>query len=308
MRRPAGLSPAAQHTAALTGTAETTTVVDTHVHVWDLSGGPHGVRYPWLGPQLPDLYRTFTLAELTGQLRTAGVGAVVLVQAADSMAETAELLRVAAGSELPAAVVGWLPLADPGATTLQLQRLATADALVGVRHLIHDEPDIQWLLRPDVAQGMELIAEAGLVFDAVAERVELLRQLPVVARRHPQLTIVVDHLGKPPIASGGWQPWADALAEAAAEPNVLGKISGLGTAAGGTDPESWRRYVDHALEVFGPDRLMVGGDWPVALQAGGYADTWAATLAVLDGLTESERNRVLGETACLTYGFRPAPR
>ncbi len=279
-------------------------VIDTHVHIWDLSNGPSRVDYPWLGPHLPLLNRSYPLAELVPELDLAGVDGLVLVQAADSVAETAKLLSVAADAPVPARVVGWLPLADPGATTLALQRFRDNRVLTGVRHLIHDEPDPQWMLRADVAQGMELIAEAELCFDAVAERPDLMAQIPRVAGRHPELTIVLDHLGKPPIADAGWQPWADLLSEAAAEPNVVGKISGLGTAsAPGWTPDHWRRYVDHAIEAFGPDRLMLGGDWPVALQAGSYADTWAATLAMLGGLTESGRNRVLGETASRVYRF-----
>lgn len=279
-------------------------VVDAHVHVWKLAGGPPHVDYRWLGPQLPLLNRSYELTELAPELAAAGVDAVVLVQAADSEAETEQLLQVAADSPVPARVVGWLPLADPGATTVALQRFRDTPVLAGVRHLIHDEPDPQWLLRADVAQGMELIAEAGLVFDAVAQRPDLIAQIPAVASRHPELTIVLDHLGKPPIADGGWQPWADLLAAAAAEPNVMGKISGLGTAsAPGWTADDWRRYVEHAVDVFGPDRMMLGGDWPVALQAGSYADTWAATLAVLDGLTEPGRSRILGETAARIYRF-----
>ncbi|MGI8417156.1 MAG: amidohydrolase family protein [Nakamurella sp.] len=279
-------------------------VIDAHVHIWDLAEGHSRVDYPWLGPHLPLLNRSYQLAELVPELSPANVDGLVLVQAADSEAETAQLLEVASGVPVPTRVVGWLPLADPGATTVALQRFRGNPTLAGVRHLIHDEPDPQWMLRADVAQGMELIAEAGLTFDAVAERPDLMAQLPTVAARHPELTIVLDHLGKPPIADGGWQPWADQLAEAAAEPNVVGKISGLGTAsAPGWTPDHWRRYVDHAVEVFGADRLMLGGDWPVALQAGSYADTWAATLTVLGGLTESDRNRVLGETARRVYSF-----
>ncbi|MDQ2845009.1 MAG: amidohydrolase family protein [Actinomycetota bacterium] len=279
-------------------------VIDAHVHVWNLADSPSRADYPWLGPQLPLLNRSYELTELAPELAAAGVDAVVLVQAADAAAETEQLLRVAADSPVPARVVGWLPLADPGVTTVALQRFRDNLTLTGVRHLIHDAPDPQWLLRADVAQGMELVAEAGLSFDAVAERPDLLAQLPTVAGRHPELTIVLDHLGKPPIADAGWQPWADLLAAAAAEPNVVGKISGLGTASEpGWTPDHWQRYVDHAIDVFGPDRLMLGGDWPVALQAGSYADIWAATLAVLDGLTESDRSRILGETAARVYRF-----
>lgn len=281
------------------------TLIDTHVHVWDLDGGgPFGVHYPWLGPDLPVLNRSYRLAELLPDLQAANVDGLVLVQAADSMAETSELLRVAAQAPVSARVVGWLPLADPGMTTVELARLQDVPALVGVRHLIHDEPDRQWLQRGDVAQGMELIAEAGLAFDAVAERPDLMAQVPVVARRHPGLTIVLDHLGKPPIAAGGWQPWADLVADVAAEPTVVAKISGLGTAsAPGWRAADWHRYVEHALEVFGPDRLMLGGDWPVALLAGSYSDSWAAGLELISELSPSEQVAIRSGTARRVYRF-----
>jgi L-fuconolactonase len=250
------------------------------------------------------LNRSYRLAELGPELAAVGVDALVLVQAADSEAETAELLRVAAESPVATRVVGWLPLADPDATAVALQRFHRRSALVGVRHLIHDEPDPEWLLRPDVRSGMDLIAAAGLVFDAVAERPELLAQLPVLARRHPTLTIVLDHLGKPGIATRSWQPWADLIAQAAGEPNVVAKISGLGTVSGADwTAADWRRYVDHALTVFGPDRLMLGGDWPVALQSGSYQHTWAVTLDVVDALSPAERSAVRAGTAGRIYRF-----
>ncbi|WP_211229524.1 amidohydrolase family protein [Nakamurella lactea] len=278
-------------------------VIDAHVHVWDLGGGPFGVEYPWLRPELSRLYRSYSLADAHPEFEAAGVGGLVLVQAADSLAETRELLRAAAAESLPTKVVGWLPLSDPTATAAALQQFSSAE-LVGARHLIHDEPDPRWLLRPDVTDGLTVLAEAGLPFDAVAERPDLIAQIPAVARRHPGLTIVLDHLGKPPIADRGWQPWADLVAAAAAEPGVVAKISGLGTAsAAGWTADDWQRYVDFAIEVFGPDRLMLGGDWPIALQAGSYADTWAATLSVIDGLDPAGRAAVLGGTAARVYRF-----
>lgn len=200
--------------------------IDTHVHVWDLDGGgPFGVSYPWLGDHLPLLNRTYRLDELNPELDAAGVDAIVLVQAADSLAETDELLRVTAGSPRPARVTGWLPLNDAGATAAALRARSDADALVAVRHLIHDEPDPEWLLRTDVAAGMQVLADAGLAFEAVAEREDLLAQVPTVARRHPNLTVVLDHLGKPPL-TGDLGRWRELLAAAAAEPNVVAKLSG----------------------------------------------------------------------------------
>lgn len=279
-------------------------IIDTHVHVWDLSGGVHSTEYPWLAAAPEQLRRSYSLADLSPELDAAGIDGIVLVQAADNLAETRELLDVAEAADRPARVVGWLPLADPAAMPLALQEFSDRRALVGVRHLIHDEPDTEWLLRAVVADGMAFLDEAGLTFDAVAERPDLIAQLPTVARRHPGLTIVLDHLGKPPIAAAGWEPWATAFRAAAAESTVVTKLSGLGTAsAPGWSADDWQRYVDFALDSFGPDRLMLGGDWPVALLAGSYADTWAATLATIDSLTADEQAAILGGTASRVYRF-----
>ncbi len=278
--------------------------IDTHVHVWDLTGGPFGVEYPWLTDALAPVFRTFGLDELDPDLDACDIDGVVLVQASDSEAETDELIRVARTSRRSARVVGWLPLADPAATRAGLARHRDDVELVGVRHLIHDDPDPSWMLRPAVAEGMALIAAAGLTFDAVAQRPDLLAQVPVVARRHPDLTVVLDHLGKPPIADGGWEPWSDLLAAAAAEPNVVAKISGLNTAsAPGWIAADWARYIEHALDVFGPRRLMLGGDWPIALLAGDYRRVWSALLDNLGNLSDDERTAVISGTARRVYRF-----
>ena len=278
-------------------------LVDTHVHVWDLTGGPYGVTYPWLtsGP----LHRTHALAEVAPAMREIGVGAAVLVQASDTLAETDELLRVADAAPLPTAVVGWLPLADADRCRIELETRADP-RLVGVRHLIHDEPDRTWMLRPPVAAGMRVLERAGLVFDAVAERPDLVEQLPAVARRHPDLTIVLDHLGKPPVVAGwGGEAaalWARQVREVSAAPSVVAKVSGLNTASRpGWTPQDWRPFVHHALECFGADRLMLGSDWPVCTLDGDYARVMGGLLQLVDELSPAEQALVRGGTARRVY-------
>jgi L-fuconolactonase len=175
-----------------------------------------------------------------------------------------------------------------------------------MRHLIHDEPDTQWLLQPAVLESLAVLAAYDIPFDVVAVLPEHLALVPQVAERVPGLRMVVDHLAKPPIAGRGWEPWASLLAEAAALPQVFSKVSGLNTAA---DPASWgaedlRPYVEHALEVFGADRLMFGGDWPIARLAGEYEDVVRETEALLAGLPEQERTAIWGGTAERFYGLR----
>ncbi len=273
--------------------------VDAHVHVWDISGGKFQVEYDWLEQTSEVLRRTYTLDDLEPDLDDLGVDALVLVQAADSTAENAALLDAAARAPRPAVVVGWLPLHRPERMPDALSR---CPGLVGVRHMIHRDPDPEWLLRPEVSRSLGLLAEAGLSFDAAAERPDLLAQVPVIAARHPTLPVILDHLGKPPIAAGGWQPWADLLAAAAAQPNVVAKISGLATvSAPGFTAADWRPYVEHTLAVFGADRVMLGGDWPFTLSAAAYPTVWQTTLDTLAHLSPGDRAAVLGETAARIY-------
>lgn len=208
------------------------TVVDAHQHLWDLERG----EYEWLSPEYGPLYRTFTPEELEPQLRRAGVDATVLVQAADTLDDTESMLAVADRFAWVAGVVGWLPLSDPGGRDAALERFTAHPAFRGVRHLIHEEPDTDWVLQDAVQAGLRALAARGLTFDVVAVLPRHLEHVPVLARAIPDLRIVVDHLAKPPIKDRGWQPWADLLAAAAEHPNVFAKLSGLNTAA---DPERW---------------------------------------------------------------------
>lgn len=282
--------------------------VDSHVHVWRIDGGIFNVEYDWLTETSDVLYRNYTLADVRPELAEHGVGAVVLVQASDSLAENRALLAAAAAAPHPVAVVGWLPLHRPDVVAAELPSLRARPEFVGVRHMIHRDPDPKWLLRPEVSDSLAVLAQAGLVFDAVAERPDLLAQVPRIAREHPDLTVVLDHLGKPPIATGGWQPWADLLAEAAAQPNVVAKISGLATVSGAEiSSPRWQPYVDQALAVFGPGRLMVGGDWPFTLTAASYRTVWHTTMGTLAHLTPADRVQILTEVPRRTYRLPLAP-
>jgi L-fuconolactonase len=245
-------------------------------------------------------------------MATLGVDNAVLVQASDSLAETDELLRVSRAAKISTRVVGWLPLEDADRTARELDDRPDV-TLVGVRHLIHDEPDPQWMLRPDVAAGMSVVERRGLSFDAVAARPDLLAQVPQIARRHPEMTIVLDHLGNPPIAAG-WaseesQRWAGQLAAIARELGTVAKISGLATlSSAGWTSRDWQPFVDHALERFGADRLMIGSDWPVSNLNGDYASVVHALLEVVDRLSPTEQASVKRDTALRVYSRRAQPQ
>ena len=273
-------------------------IIDAHQHFWNLER----VSYPWLTAELAPINRTIEEPELEPQLLAAGIDRTVLVQSMDSIEDSDFMLEVADRWPWIGAVVGWVPLTNTAEAERELDRRAPDDRFVGVRHLIHNEPDEDWLLRRDVLKGLAVLEKRGLSFDVVAVTPRHLEHVPVIAGRHPGLRIVIDHLAKPPIASGGWQPWAKLLSRAAEHPNVYAKISGLNTAAAPDwTAKDLQPAVDHALEVFGPSRLMYGGDWPISMLAGDYAGVWSATREVLAGLAEDERDQVLGGTAHAFY-------
>lgn len=277
-------------------------VIDAHQHLWTLAPG----RYDWIPEGHPVLHRTYQQAEIAPQLAAAGVDASILVQAEDSRADTDEMLAVAEAEQSVAGVVGWVPLLDPTECAAQLEELTTSRWFVGVRHLVHDEPDPDWVLQPAVLESLQLLADMRVPFDLVAVLPRHLEHAARLAERIPDLQIVIDHLAKPPVRERGWEPWASLLAAAAEHPNVVAKVSGLNTAAA----EDWTAadlepYVHHALEVFGAGRLLYGGDWPVALLAGDYARVLSATRELLSELSQDEQAQVLGGTAAAVYALPP---
>ena len=280
-------------------------MIDSHVHVWSRASDPRRDSMPWLPAEARAAREDFSLDQVDAAMTQAGVTGVVLVQAANDLAHTDELLAAAAASSRPAKVIGWLPLADPGETTLALQRYADRPALTGVRHRQADGDDPCFLVRPAVAQSLELIAEAGLGLDIMPWPPGVLDQVPVIARQHPQMPIIIDMLGWPEVAEGRMQPWTDQLAAAAAVPQVYLKVGGLYRVSGDrTDPEAWRPYVATAVELFGPDRMMIGSNWPTMTAFGrGYTEFLDSVLASFDDLIDSEQAEVRCGTATRLYGF-----
>lgn len=270
--------------------------VDAHHHVWDLS-----VRdQDWIGADSP-LRRDFTLTDLAPEARAAGVDRTVLVQTVTVAEETPELLTLAAEHELIAGVVGWSDLTRPDVADelARLRELPGGRYLKGIRHQVQGEPDPEWLLRADVRRGLTAVADAGLVYDLVV----LPHQLPACAKAAaslPELTFVLDHLGKPPIASGAREPWTSDVRALAALPNTVCKLSGMVTEAA---PASWtvedlRPYADTVLDAFGPDRLMFGSDWPVCTTEATYAEVLDLARQLIGG---EEHTQVLETTATRVY-------
>jgi L-fuconolactonase len=287
------------------GTDMTSMIIDAHQHVWDLSRA----SYPWLGSALAPIDRTMTFDALRPSLRAAGVDGTVLVQSADNQEDTALMFDVAAANPEVKAIVGYVPLDRPEEAAGQLDELRRNPLLVGIRNLIHDIPDPDWLLRPDVDEGLGVLERAGVTFDLVAVLPRHLELVPIISERHPALGIVIDHLAKPPIGLTAREPWWDLIEAAAQNPRVFAKVSGLYSAAG--DSGSWtvaaiRPFFDRALEVFGADRLMYGGDWPISLLSGGYERVWAGLGELFATLEPAERDAILGNTATRFYGIAGA--
>ena len=272
------------------------TRVDSHHHVWSLSRGDYG----WLTPDLP-IHRDYTIDDLRPLL--GDITTTVLVQAAPTEAETAFMLDVARDSAgLVRGVVGWVDFARHDAPP-RIAALAGEPLLKGLRPMLQDIAETDWILCDAVRPAIEAMVSVGLRFDALVQP----RHLPVLTRLcalHPELQLVIDHCAKPEISSGGWQPWADDLAVVARETSALCKLSGLVTEAGRDwSVNNLRRYADHVILCFGTDRVMWGSDWPVVNLAGGYGRWREASEQLLASLSAGERDAILGGNALKFYDF-----
>lgn len=249
--------------------------IDSHMHVWRLARGD----YDWMTPDLGAIYRDFEIDDAWPAARAAGVSSVILVQAAATAAETDYLLSLAEADARVAGVVGWVDFEAAGAVA-EIARRAADPRMLGLRPMIADLPDPEWILRPAFSPLLEAMAGHGLVFDGHA-RADLIPVMTRLADRHPALQIVLNHGGKPQIATGNLATWRADLAALAQRPNVACKLSGLLTEAGvRTSDDALGEIAAHIRDCFGPSRVMWGSDWPVLNLAGDYAG-WATQSARL---------------------------
>jgi L-fuconolactonase len=277
---------------------ELTGAVDAHFHCWRLARGDYG----WLTPALWPIHRDVGVADWASVARPHGVVGGVLVQAAPTEAETAFLLAQAEAHPMVLGVVGsvdWLAHDAPR----HIEALARHPRLKGLRPMLQDLSDPDWMLQPALEPALRAMADCGLAFDALVKPVHLPR-LRRLVDRHPELRIVIDHGAKPDIAAGQWQPWADELAALARETAVSCKLSGLLTEAGpAPHPAVARGWARHLLDTFGPGRLIWGSDWPVLELAGRYDGWWGEVQALLDeaAVTPDQRAAILGGNAWRFY-------
>jgi L-fucono-1,5-lactonase len=273
-------------------------VVDSHLHVWDLTSGGYG----WLGPRHGRLHRSFLPEEAVAVLDEAGIGAAVLVQADDTVADTDFMLAAADRHPEIVGVVGWVRLDSPREAEPRLDALADSAAFRGVRHLVHDDPRDDFLWLPPVRSSLRAVAQRGLAFDVPDAWPRHLDAVTELARALPELTVVVDHLGKPPRGTGSMAAWEASLRGAAsASPAVVAKLSGLQVPGQPFTEAALRPVLDVALDAFGADRLMYGGDWPMTVPEGGYLRHWKVVSGLLAELSASEQESIMWRTACRTY-------
>ncbi|WP_249144147.1 amidohydrolase [Bradyrhizobium lablabi] len=270
--------------------------IDAHHHLWTRARGDYG----WLTSDLAPIYRDFHLADLTPLLAAARIDGTILVQAAPTEAETIFLLDIAEAADVVRGVVGWADF-EAGDAVERIEALAEKKLLVGLRPMVQDIADDDWLLRSELVPLLAAMARQGLVFDALVLPRHVLRLVQVVDR-HPDLQFVLDHCAKPGLRSRDIDGWKEDVALLAKRPNIVCKLSGLVTeAAPDWQLNDLREAVDHVRACFGPKRLIWGSDWPVVNLAGGYERWFAAAETLLGDMSSDEKANVFGRNATRVY-------
>jgi L-fuconolactonase len=272
-------------------------VIDSHIHFWQLARGD----YAALTPDMPVLLRDHLPDDLAPHLAACGVERIVVVQAAETVAETRFTLGLAQRHAMIAGVVGWVELASPEVAAT-LDALRADPRFKGVRPVRADNVSIAWMADTALDRGLRALAARGLSLDILVQNPDELPVAIALAERHGDLAIVLDHCAKPRIARGEREPWAGNLRRLAALPNVACKFSGLlNQAAPGARAEALRPYAEHVIDCFGPSRLLWGSDWPPLRLAAEYAVWWEVAAELLAGLSAAERAQVMGLTAQRVY-------
>ena len=273
--------------------------IDAHHHFWHYDPAEYG----WIGDEMAAIRRDFLPADLKREIDAAGVDGVVSVQARQTVEETEWLLGMAGQNPFIRGVVGWVPLVSPQAGG-ELERFAADANLKALRHVLHDEPDDNYMLRDDFNAGVALLKDFNLAYDILIFERHLPQTIEFVDG-HPEQVFIVDHIAKPRISRNEVSPWRENIQELAKRRNVYCKISGLVTEA---DWKAWtakqlKVYVDVVLSAFGPERTMFGSDWPVCLVACKYARWHGIVSGFVSSLSRDEQERILGGTAIEAYNL-----
>lgn len=277
-------------------------IIDSHQHFWDRTRDDFDNSWQE-DPQLEKICRSFLPRDLEPHLKSCGVDRSVFVQTQHNIEENRWVLELAETNSFIAGVVGWVDLASPNCEQ-QLLEFKDHPKFVGIRHVVQDEPDDDFIIRDDVSNGLAVLEKHGVPFDLLFY-CKHLKHAATVADRFPNLPLVIDHLAKPRIKSGEIDPWRNDLAEAAKRKNVWCKLSGMVTEA---NWNQWKNtdlqpYVDIAIELFTPNRLMFGSDWPVCELAASYSDVLNALQHCISDLGPQEQAAILGENAIRFYGL-----
>lgn len=277
-------------------------IVDTHIHVWNFEKA----HYSWLDGDRSILNRTYNTDEIDAERKNLGITTGVLVQAANNLEDTHWMLQLADETGWLKGVVGWLPLMDPSSTQDLLEnKFLKNKYFKGVRHLIHDEVNAEWLLQPAVLESLEILADHKIPYDVVGVLPAHISTVLKIAEKIPHLEMVFDHLNHPRMDGEDiYRQWKSLMISAAGHKNFYAKISGLGTVAdkAGWTEDDVKPAISFALETFGADRCFCGGDWPVSLLGGSYTKTWTAYKNIITALlSKDEREKVFSKNALKFY-------
>lgn len=271
--------------------------IDAHQHFWQYD--PE--QLSWIGDHMQILKQDYLPPDLKSEMDKSGFNGCVAVQASQSEAETDFLLNLANQYDYIKGVVGWVDLCDYNVKG-RLRHYAQFPKLCGIRHIVHDEADDYFMLRPDFMRGVKMLPEFGLTYDLLIFEKHLPVALQFVSYL-PECRLVVDHIAKPKIAAGALSPWQENIRSLASYPNVYCKLSGMLTEA---DWKNWKvsdfkPYLDVIFDAFGTDRLMIGSDWPVCRLAGEYEEVMAVVVDYMEHFSEGEKKKVLGQNAVDFY-------
>lgn len=278
-------------------------IIDTHIHIWDLEKA----RYEWLDGDTSILNRTYLVDELLPEMEHTPVASGILIQAGNNIGDTELMLDAARSNDRIIAVVGWLPLTDPVQTGILLEeRFLKEPYFKGIRHLIHNEADPEWLLQETVIESLEIVASFNIPYDVVGINDGHLKTAIKVSEKIPSLKLVLDHLNQPPVKHRQqFGTWGELMKDISSNSNVYAKISGLGTASGnaaGWEARDILPYINYALEIFGTGRCFLGGDWPVSKLAGSYTRHWEIYTGIINSLLgEADAERVFYKNASRFY-------
>ena len=273
--------------------------IDSHQHFWRFNQTDYG----WMQPGWP-IRRDFLPADLAPELRACQLDGCVVVQARQSLVETRWLLELAATAPSIRGVVGWVDLCSPDVGK-ELEEFAAHPKFVGVRHVVQDEPDDGFMLRPDFQRGIAALRQCDFTYDLLIFPRQLSAAV-ALAQKFSEQPFVLDHLAKPPIKAGTLSPWREQLQELAKCPNVCCKVSGLVTEASWSDwrAEDFLPFLDVAFDAFGPDRLMFGSDWPVCRLAASYQSVFELVRNFVRRFGADDQAKIFGENAVKFYGLK----